>query len=89
MYFLVFIRIYSVASVGSPSSTRIGYTAEILEEEFLFLPAIRVVAGFLFYVLVMISVSFHLRIKKKQNKKRGKGRERKATQVSFVIVCPM
>lgn len=39
-YFPGFIRIYSVASVGSLSSTRSGYTTEILEEEFLFLPAV-------------------------------------------------
>lgn len=64
VYFPGFVRIYSVASVGSLSSTRTGYTADILEEEFRFLPAIRVFAGFLFYVLAMISVSFNIRIKK-------------------------
>lgn len=85
VYFPGFIRIYSAASVGSLSSTRIGYTAEFLEEEFRFLPAISVFAGFLFYVLAMISVSFNPRF----FFSRGKCRERKATQVSLVIVCAM
>lgn len=48
VHFPGFIRIYSVASVGSLSSTRSCYTAEILEEEFRFLPAIRVFTGFFF-----------------------------------------